>query len=104
MRFTVLVESALRSAHGNHVVEAITSLNTHIILPPALQPVGRIKAAVALGVNGPAPEAFALMGEELFAEIVEVCAFSIKKIAEESLMDEAQDESFVIPIAAVSQA
>jgi len=78
--FAVLFETVLGRTHGDDVVESVAALNAHVV-GDGTESVGGVEIAVALGVEGAAPEAFALVGEELFAEVVEVCAFSVKKVA-----------------------
>src|SRR5580658_7564137 len=100
MRLAIFVESPLRRAHGNDVVEAVASLNAHVVRyrPQSMR---WIKIAVALGVKGAAPQAFALVRKQLVAKIVDVRAFAVEQIAEKPFMNHAQNERFVIAIAAV---
>ena len=100
MRFAVLVEAALRRAHGNDVVEAVAALDAHVVGHRA-QAVGGIEIAVEPGVEVAAPQALALVGEELLAEIVHIGAFAVEQIAKQAGVDHAQDGSFVGAVAAI---
>src|SRR5437867_5630036 len=89
-----------RSAHGNDVIEAISSMNIEIPGDGA-ESMSGIEIAVAIEVGGAAPKSFVARLEEDFPEVVVVRRPAVLELTEEPRLHHLEHEKLVVAVAAV---
>ena len=82
--------------------ESVAALNAHVVGDGA-EAVRGIEIAIAQGVLASPPQPLAGIGKQLGPQIVDVGAFAVKQLAEQALVNHAQDERLVVTVAEVLQ-